>query len=229
MNYRNIDLKIDQFVAYLNTDKINLIRPFQRGHVWNLPTRRKLIQNIVEGRPIPAIFLYREASGSKYEYNILDGKQRLESLMLFVGTHDASLKVDDITKYFFDRKLSVQANFKIELGKKKVGIGDLDENLLRDFREYVLPTIEITLSEDDPTALDEMISLFVDINSYGEPVKRFDIVKAMSKDPLLKSVFELVSLRQTRGKDYFINQKRTSLLVFSSVSRLSAPYRLSAP
>jgi len=25
MNYRNIDLKVDQFVAYLNEDKINLI------------------------------------------------------------------------------------------------------------------------------------------------------------------------------------------------------------
>src|SRR6266566_2387206 len=82
MNYRNLDLKVDQFVAYLNDDKINLIPPFQRGHVWNLPTRRKLIQNIVQGRPIPAIFLYREASGSRYAYSILDGKQRLESLIL---------------------------------------------------------------------------------------------------------------------------------------------------
>jgi hypothetical protein len=27
MNYRNIDLKVDQFVTYLNEDKINLIPP----------------------------------------------------------------------------------------------------------------------------------------------------------------------------------------------------------
>jgi len=85
MKYRNLDLKIDQFVAYVNSDKINLIPSFQRGHVWKLPTRRKLIANIVKGRPIPAIFLYREASGDQYSYNILDGKQRLESLILFIG------------------------------------------------------------------------------------------------------------------------------------------------
>jgi hypothetical protein len=71
MDYRNLDLKVDQFVAYLNEGKINLIPPFQRGHVWNLQTRRKLIENIVQGRPIPAIFLYREASGARYDYNIL--------------------------------------------------------------------------------------------------------------------------------------------------------------
>ena len=63
MKYQNLDMKIDQFVAYVNSDKINLIPSFQRGHVWNLPTRRRLIANVMKGRPIPAIFLYKEASG----------------------------------------------------------------------------------------------------------------------------------------------------------------------
>src|SRR6266700_1501329 len=114
MNYRNLDMKVDQFIAYVNDDKINLIPPFQRGHVWNLPTRRKLIQNIVQGRPIPAIFLYREASGAEYNYNILDGKQRLESLILFIGNQNNSLRVENIAKYFFDRKLRDSANFRID-------------------------------------------------------------------------------------------------------------------
>ena len=85
MDYRNSEMKLDQIISYFNEEKINLIPPFQRGHVWTLPTRRKLLKNMVQGRPIPAIFLYKEASGSKYSYNILDGKQRLESLLLFVG------------------------------------------------------------------------------------------------------------------------------------------------
>jgi len=71
----------------------------------------------------------------------------------------------------------------------------------------VIPTIEITLSEDEPSALDEMISLFVDINSYGVQVKRFDIVKAMSKDKLLKGAFGLIAQRQTRGKDVHYRAK----------------------
>jgi uncharacterized protein with ParB-like and HNH nuclease domain len=126
MNYRNMDLKVDQFISYLNEDKINLIPPFQRGHVWKLETRKKLIQNIVQGRPIPAIFLYREASGSRYAYNILDGKQRLETLILFVGNRHEGLCVNNVTKYFFDRKLRKSVNFKVDLDGEK-GIGGLDE------------------------------------------------------------------------------------------------------
>jgi len=162
MNYRNLDMKVDQFIAYVNDDKINLIPPFQRGHVWKLPTRRKLIANIVQGRPIPAIFLYREASGDKYAYNILDGKQRLESLILFVGNRRSALKIDNIAKYFFDSKLRDAANFWVEIDGKKKRLVELDGDLFRDFQEYVIPTIEITLSEDEPSALDEMINLFVD-------------------------------------------------------------------
>lgn len=208
MNYRNLDMKVDQFIAYVNDDKINLIPPFQRGHVWKLPTRRKLIANIVQGRPIPAIFLYREASGDKYAYNILDGKQRLESLIMFIGNKRPALQVNNIAKYFFDPRLRDSANFWIDVGGKKQSLADLDGDLFRDFQEYIIPTIEITLSEDQPSALDEMINLFVDINSYGVQVKRFDIVKAMSKDPLLHSVFRLIAQPERRGKDVFYKAKK---------------------
>jgi hypothetical protein len=161
----------------------------------------------VAGRPIPAIFLYREASGAKYEYNILDGKQRLESLLLFVGNQRPGIAIDNIHRYFFDKTLRLMAKFKISLGNKKHGLKDMPDKLFRDFQDYVIPTIEITLDEDNPSALDEMISLFVDINSYGERVKRFAIVKAMSKDALLESAFGLISLTQKRGKDVFYRAK----------------------
>src|SRR5450759_5300949 len=85
MNYRNTEMKLDQLVAYLNEEKINLSPAFQRGHVWSVRVRRKLLKNIVERKPIPAIFLYKEESGARYSYNILDGKQRIESIILFIG------------------------------------------------------------------------------------------------------------------------------------------------
>lgn len=92
MLYRNSELRLDQIVTYLNEEKINLSPVFQRGHVWSLKTRRGLIKNIVQGKPIPAIFLYKEAAGSKYTYNILDGKQRLESVILFISNDPRRLE-----------------------------------------------------------------------------------------------------------------------------------------
>jgi hypothetical protein len=51
---------------------------------------------------------------------------------------------------------------------------------VRNFAEYAIPTVEIQL--DEGTTLDEIISLFVDINQQGVPVNRFDVVKAMYKN-----------------------------------------------
>ncbi|ABF43280.1 hypothetical protein Acid345_4280 [Candidatus Koribacter versatilis Ellin345] len=209
MRYKNSEMKLDQFVNYVNDDKINLIPPFQRYHVWGVSARRKLLTNIVQGRPIPAIFLYRDAAGDKYAYNILDGKQRLESIIMFIGDKHASLKVNNPKNYFAERKYKDAVGFKIDLGgKKKQGLEELGEDLVRDLREYVIPTIEITLDQDNPSALDEIINLFVDINSTGEPVKRFAIVRAMSKDRLLNSVRMLISRKEQRQNDWLYFPKK---------------------
>src|SRR5437899_6372582 len=95
MDYRNSEMKLDQFVGYLNEEKINLSPVFQRGRVWGIGFRKKLIKNIVLRRPIPAIFLYKEEAGTKYSYNILDGKQRLESLLLVCRQQARGLQGQD--------------------------------------------------------------------------------------------------------------------------------------
>jgi hypothetical protein len=193
MQYRNSEMKLDQLIGYFNDDKINLIPPFQRGHVWTAALRRKLMKNIVNGLPIPAIFLYKEEAGSKYSYNILDGKQRLESLLLFIGNKRADVFIRDVTKYFFHEKERKFVDFSIDVDGSKTTFEDLPEEAVRDFREYAIPTIEINLTDD--TSLDEIIDLFIDINQSGVEVNRFAIVKAMgSKNPLLSSVFALIAV-----------------------------------
>ena len=213
MNYRNSEMKLDQLVSYLNEKKINLSPAFQRGHVWNIATRKKLIKNIVQGKPIPAIFLYKEASGAKYSYNILDGKQRLESLILFIGARNVNLSITNWSNYFYQAKDRRHINFDVELSEEQATFADLDESTVRDFREYAIPTVEISLSED--SSLDEIIELFVDINQQGSPVKRFDIVKAMTKnDPLLQYVFKLLAIEQKRQEDVLYRAKNVA---FTSV------------
>jgi len=206
MQYRNSEMKIDQLIGYFNDGKINLVPPFQRGHVWGKPTRRKLMKNIVSGLPIPAIFLYKEEAGSKYSYNILDGKQRLESLLLFVGERRDDVFIKDVRKYFFHDREKRFVDYWIEIDGKKKTFQALPEDVVRDFREYAIPTIEINLTDD--TSLDEIIDLFIDINQQGVEVNRFDIVKAMgNKNALLSSVFSLIAEEQKRHEDIFYKKK----------------------
>lgn len=202
MNYKNSELKIDQFINYLNEDKINLSPVFQRGHVWKVGLRKSLLKNILLKRPIPAIFLYKEAKGSKYTYNILDGKQRLESIILFVADKGTDLKIEHWEHYFFSDTQKKQVNFSVRYDDAWKKINTLSEIVLRDFREYSIPTIEITL--DDNSHLDDIINLFVDINQKGVTVHRFDIVKALCKESaVIKRVFALIATKQKRGKDEY--------------------------
>jgi uncharacterized protein DUF262 len=208
MIYRNSELRLDQIITYLNEEKINLSPVFQRGHVWPLTVRQKLIKNILQGKPIPAIFLYKEPAGSKYSYNILDGKQRLESLILFMGNDRDDWKISAWKRYFFAEKLRKDVGYTVLMPNGKTTFADLDDTAIRELREYSIPTIEITLN--DESTLDDMISLFVDINQYGVKVNRFDIVKAMGRnDPLLMDVFNLIAEQQKRGEDIFYRTKRT--------------------
>jgi hypothetical protein len=71
MKYENKEMTINELISSFNQNRINLIPPFQRGTVWNLKKRQKLILNMLSQRPIPAIFFYMEAEGPQFVYNIL--------------------------------------------------------------------------------------------------------------------------------------------------------------
>jgi hypothetical protein len=214
MRYQNSELRIDELASYFRDGKISLIPPFQRGRVWRLPMRQKLMANMIQGKPIPAIFLYKEEDGTRFTYNILDGKQRLESLLLFIGDERQDLAIRNWRQYFFQGHS--EAHYAIKIGppgekETPKTFAQLDEDLIRHFREYRIPTIEIELNPDDEEgSFDEIISLFIDINSYGVRVNRFDIIKTMKeKNQLLADTFDLVAMKQKRKKDYFIKTKES--------------------
>jgi hypothetical protein len=210
MNFKNTEIKIDQIISYLNENKINLSPVFQRGHVWKVNQRRGLIKNILLGRPIPAVFLFKKSDGSKYLYNILDGKQRIESLILFINNKRPDLGIKNWSTFLYGDNIRKEANFTVEINNKKYTFNSLPDDIIRDLREYPIPTIEITL--DDETGIDEIISLFVDINQQGVPVSRFDIVKAMCRESIvLKKAFDLIAIEQKRGDDVFYHLKDSNI------------------
>ena len=226
MNYVNREMKVDQLIGYFNAGKVSLIPPFQRGSVWKLPMRQRLIANMVRRRPIPAIFLYKDPEGSMFSYNILDGKQRLESLILFIGDKHPELKVENLRDYFFGHGAPPK-NFAVDMDGKMTGFAKLDEPTVRAFREYAIPTIEIDMEDDRAASLDELTQLFADINTHGVKVDRFHVVKAIQKDPLIKSVFKLLAIQQQRRKARYYRVQNNNftrvLKQLQIVSRLSQP------
>jgi hypothetical protein len=225
MKYVNREMKIDGLIQSFNQSKISLIPPFQRGSVWNLSTRQKLLVNMIQGRPIPAIFLYKQADGSQFIYNILDGKQRLESLILFVGNKRADVSVQNVENYFFGKIAKNEVNFSIESEGKTTTFAKLQDSVVAAFREYAISTIEIDL-DDESAAINEIINFFIDINQMGVKVSRFDVVKALGKDRLFKQVFGFIAIKQDRkgGKSRFYKAINSSFVFV--LKRLTVVNRL---
>ncbi|MGA7079135.1 MAG: DUF262 domain-containing protein [Terriglobales bacterium] len=210
MDYRNTEIKLDQLVGYFNEEKINLSPIFQRGRVWTLPMRKELIKNIVRHRPIPAIFLYKDEAGAKYSYSILDGKQRLESIIMFIGGTNKKFAITTWHKYIFGRDHRRNVGFSVDLkdGNGHKRFAEFNEDVIRELREYPIPTIEIALN--DSTNLDEIINLFVDINQRGAKVTRLNVVRALrQKDPLVEDVYGLIAVKEQRQQDVFTKKKGT--------------------
>jgi hypothetical protein len=82
---------ISQFRQYAVDGDMDLNPSYQRGDVWPTADAQLLIESVLRGIPLPSIILlkYNTEDGDKYE--IVDGKQRLTSILRFIGSHPRAL------------------------------------------------------------------------------------------------------------------------------------------
>jgi 5-methylcytosine-specific restriction endonuclease McrA len=76
---------VTDIVNLFEDDHLNLEPGFQRQSVWSDRDRAKLIDSILRNYPLPAIFLYRREEDGRIIYDVIDGKQRIESILMFMG------------------------------------------------------------------------------------------------------------------------------------------------
>ncbi|MCI5131600.1 MAG: DUF262 domain-containing protein, partial [Candidatus Electrothrix sp. EH2] len=63
-------------------------RRYQRKLVWTLEEKRRLVDSIVQGYPIPLfLFATRLESSGRKKYEILDGMQRLHTIFSYIENH----------------------------------------------------------------------------------------------------------------------------------------------
>lgn len=84
------DIQTLKNLSQLN--QINLSPKYQREFVWNKEKQDHLIYSILQRWPIPSIYLIQCDENGSCKYEVLDGKQRLTTILKFV-TND--LKLDD--------------------------------------------------------------------------------------------------------------------------------------
>ncbi len=194
-------ITIGDLVELYKNGKLELNPPYQRRPVWKFKQRQLLMNSIFNGIPMPAVIFHRRQDPRKiYVYDVLDGKQRIETILQFTQmiaqVDDRELTVkkktvggDEIIVSFRDIK---SKRFNQQYDK----VGDK-------FWNYRIPLIEFPGEVTDffGNAVPTM-EIFVRINSTGSPLKKNEIRHASNAGPFFKLGDELERKYESR----FINQ-----------------------
>lgn len=86
MDRRVTTQDITWFLDLNRSGQLNLDPPYQRRSVWTINDRRFFLDTIFRNFPSPAIFLHKEIGpNGAARYHVVDGKQRLQTILLFVN------------------------------------------------------------------------------------------------------------------------------------------------
>ena len=176
--------------------RLNLSPGFQRKSVWTLSDRRKLIDSIVRNYPLPSIFLYRRKVNGEIIYDVIDGKQRLESVLMFTG-------------YIHGNKFGAKVQMPGEDDKDWVDWKSLCAQAKQDLiKEYRITTVEV---DGDPA---DIIDLFVRINSTGKALTGAEKQHAKYYNSALLKAANKLAFRYI---DYFRKKK---ILTYGQIARM---------
>lgn len=197
-NFLDMDtnsIVISEFYENHTLKKYNYEAGYQREYVWNLEKKRFLIDSILKNFPIPPIFLrmYIEEDTGKTKYDVIDGKQRLNTILEFI---DGKINVpNDFDSEPFGNE-NLNGVYFNELDK----IGDYKKRFWR----YKIPIIYVDSKEEDVIR-----SVFDRLNRNGEPLTFQELRKAKYYETDFYKVLEKLSQNffwHNKLKDLEINR-----------------------
>lgn len=108
MVYNIEEWSLKKLVTHYDNNELNLNPPYQRGDIWSLPAKKRLIESIKLEYPLPVFFLYKNSEGI---YDMVDGQQRTRTIVGYARGFFPDLekvKIDDLNSiFFYDYKIAV--------------------------------------------------------------------------------------------------------------------------
>ena len=158
-------MSVRKLVELFEQGDLELTPQFQRNSVWKKKDRSLLIESLLLGMPVPAIFLYERRVGSRTKFDVIDGKQRLETILAFVGVYN------DLVGEPLEVRISRNPGSS---GPAPWRYGDLKASEQKRFGAFQVQVV--TVSPDG--GLGEVIDLFVRLNSTGKRLTGMERRKA---------------------------------------------------
>lgn len=220
---------IQEFVQRAKDDELNLSPSYQRADVWATPDAQLLIESILRGIPLPSVIIL-EQTGESTNYEVVDGKQRLTSILRFIGAHPratalvaekAKLWDDPSAMYLFrddypafkklwnqreSEKLTATVErrlyFPFPLRSPKTGPLRPGGDLAQLRGKYYSAIKDATVQVQDNTK--KIKSIFEEVSEYKVPVIKYKKVTPAQ-------VHEVFSLYNKQGKHLNAEEIRNAL------------------
>lgn len=147
---------VQSLYAWYSDGKLFVNRRYQRKLVWTLEEKQRLIESILKKYPVPAILLADRAAGG---YEIIDGLQRLHTIMSFIESSFPTLEGS-----YFDVEKFPTANERAE-----AGIFDFEDSLSRVSAREVTNLLDysVAVSVMRGSTEADIDDVFGRINTYG--------------------------------------------------------------
>lgn len=167
------EAELDQFARWLDEqpERLNLFPEYQREYVWKPDKASRLIVTVLCSRLVPAVVLHEKEKGT---YDVVDGKQRLTSLLAFylAGGRWDSLrhrlpKVPDLSKL-----TKLDENYEDLNG---LSFAALAQERQLAFKAYSITYMKIPYS----TPKEDVFEVYEDINSGGEDLTPQQVRRAV--------------------------------------------------
>lgn len=159
LTFHLTDKTVTDLINLQENRQLNLNPSFQRDSVWKPLHRRRFISTILDGYPVPSIFLYLDDAGT---YHVLDGKQRLETIFKFA-------KVSGVRR----EELAVKYRLAGEDEERWLDWRAINKaGKATAFRSYRMQVVEVH------GELSDIVELFVRINSTGTALTRAEVRNA---------------------------------------------------
>src|SRR5882724_3646324 len=113
MNHKSRAHSISWFQDHYRDGRLELRPPFQRKPVWTDKQRSALIESILMEIPIPEVYIHvTVADDGSEEFGVVDGQQRLRTILQFVGIERAEDQEREDMNLFALKALPTTSQYK---------------------------------------------------------------------------------------------------------------------